>query len=160
MKALAGTMNVLSWAAVAAGCPYGICDQYIRNQSVFAGFTVQWGNQAGGLFHQVEFEDYGNLVEDGLYMAKWPSKSVFLWRNNSFHQFPNVQTFGAMGCARPEVGCFDFEQVVVVPDFQLKQHTGESVPSIYTPCSCVQAGRECYAEGSTVLLDGLRDCSA
>ena len=166
MKALAGAMNVLSWSAVPASCPYDICDHHIWNQSFYAGFTVQWGNQAGGLFHQVEFEDFGTLVEDGVFMAKWPSKSVFLWRNSSFHEFPNIQTFGAMGCAR-SLGCFDLEQVVVVPDFQLKQHPGEPVPSIYTPCSCKHSGggsssgggRECTAEGSTLLLDGLRDCT-
>jgi hypothetical protein len=162
MKALSGAMNVLSWAAVPASCPHGICDQHIRNQSLFAGFTIQWGNQAGGLFHQVEFEDYGSLVEDGLFMAKWPAKSVYLWRNNSFHEFPNIQTLGAMGCARPVLGCFDLDQLVVVPEFQLKQHTGDQVPSIYTPCSCKNGGgggSECRAEGSDLLLDGLRECA-
>ena len=163
MKVLAGAMNVLSWAAVSASCPYGICDHHIWNQSLYAGFTVQWGNQAGGLFHQVEFEDFGTLVEDGVFMAKWPSKSVFLWRNNSFHEFPNIQTFGSMGCTRSQ-GCFDFSEVVVVPEFQLKQHLGEGVPAIDQPCSCTSKGDDgggsgCTAEGSTLLLDGLRECT-
>ena len=93
------------------------------SQSVYAGYTIQWGNQAGGLFHQVrsallpsslslsllhvaaprlnlfsslspthlvhctthewpqvEFENLGLLVEDGIFMAKWPAKAVFLYR--------------------------------------------------------------------------------
>ena len=117
-----GENGIIKWSAVSASNPYGISDDYIQEKAFVDGFTVEWGNQAGGLFHQVTFDDIVECVENGVYKRKWPQKSVYLFQNGSFHEFQDVHTFAAMG--------HDFDDVVVISHWQLQRNIGDMVPSL------------------------------
>ena len=83
---------------------------------------MECGNNAGGLFHQVLFDNIVMIVENGVYKRNKPHKSVYLFQNGSFHMFQDVATFAAMG--------YDFTAVVAIPNWQLQRSIGDNVPSL------------------------------
>lgn len=121
-KAIAANGH-LTWAALPASFPFGVSDFYVQNNSAELGYTVEYGNQAGGLFHQVRFDNIVPLEEGKLYRGQWPfHKQTYLYKNASLHRFPDFNTFAAMGFD------FDINPVAEIPHFQLLRSEGEVLP--------------------------------
>lgn len=116
-----GLDGTISWSAVPASFPYGISDDFIQKKALNDGFSIEWGNAAGGLFHQVYYDDILDPKDGGLYKVKWPHKTVYLYQNSTYHQFNDLKTFIAMG--------FDFDDVSIIPLWQLTKALGDAVPN-------------------------------
>ncbi len=61
------------------------------------------------------------ILEGGIY--KGSGRSVYLYRNASFHEFPDVHTFVSMG--------FDFDQATLIADARITSKLGAPVLAIY-----------------------------
>ena len=126
----------LTWAV--AGRPwgqstapvFGFNDSSIRKRALVEGFNLglieRWEGGEGGLFHQIKYEEKArfDVKEGGVYQIKWPSTTVYLYQNASFHAFPNVRTFAKMG--------FDFQvtPVQVIARSQVLSAMGATLPDL------------------------------
>jgi len=121
-----GAAGNLSWYAVPNRLPYGISDAYIRNKSLDEGFKIglmeKWEGGEGGLIYQIKYEDENAvaLKEGGVYKAKFPAGTVYLYRNSTLRAFPNINEFAKMG--------YELTQVEVIPRSQILKHGGPELP--------------------------------
>ena len=116
-----GSKGLLKWSAVTASSPFGLSDNYIQGKSLVEGFTIEFGSQAGGLFYQILYDNYSQEIEGSLYKLKWPTKSVYLFQNGTYHEFQDVKTFLALG--------YNFDDVILIPGWQLKRSIGTVLPN-------------------------------
>lgn len=121
-----GKNGNLTWSVVPSKDP-SIKDDFIRVKALRDGFSLgrmeRWEGGEAGLFFQIKYEELEpvQLIEGHPYQAKYPSTTVYLYENSSFHAFPNSNTFAARG--------LEFSQVVVVPRSQLLRYMGTPLPA-------------------------------
>ena len=117
--------GLITWSSVPAILPNNIPDTYIRNNTVSVGYTIEYGNQIGGFFYQVRFDNIVPLEEGQLYRSQWPfHHPIYLCKNGSLHKFPNLDTFIKLG--------FDFIDmpVTTLPYFQIQREEKEGIPPV------------------------------
>ena len=120
-----GKEGLITWSSVPSVLPNNIPDTYIRNKTVEIGYTIEYGNQIGGFFYQVRFDNIIPCEEGQLYRSQWPyHHPLYLFRNGSLHRFPNLDTFVKMG--------YDFIDmpVTTLPYFQIQQLETDTLPVI------------------------------
>jgi hypothetical protein len=100
-----------------------ICSVTVSKGHLIIGYGV---NDCEARFWSMSVEEVdfllheNGLVEGAVY--KGSGRSVYLYRNETFHEFPNVDTFASMG--------FDFEQVTLIADEILLPAVGDPVPPV------------------------------
>jgi len=94
----------------------------IKGKGITIDETLKWVGY-GGLFTQVVFDDPIEEFEEDTLVKPTNSRTVYIWRNNSLHAFPDLHTFESMG--------FDFDDEVYVSEWQFNRlKVGEELPSI------------------------------
>lgn len=120
-----GRQRQINWTHVPASFPYGISNKYIMDNAMKDGYTVEYGNQIGGLFYQVRFDNILPIVENNLYRAQWPfDRVVYVCRNGSLHLIPDHPTFIHLGFD------YDIHHVTTLPHFQVEQQSTDPIPSV------------------------------
>lgn len=129
-----GRQKAINWTSVPASFPFGINNDYIMKKATEIGFTVEYGNQIGGLFYQVRFDNIEELVDGRLYAVQWPhNRQIYICQNETLRRFPDMVTFAKMG--------YDIwvNVTTVIPYFQLQRSIGDPLPSLIKPKSPVSS---------------------
>jgi len=121
----AGRENFISWNLTIIDEDIHYVREHLQSQGALIPPILSYRHTYGGLYTQAEYDDYidVSLFKENETLIKGSSRSIYLWANNSLHEFPDIGTFMAYG--------FEFGQEKTISDWQLRQlPVGDPLPSV------------------------------
>ena len=123
----AGRDNFISWNLSIIQEDINYVKNHLHSQGAIIPPILSYRHAYGGIFTQAEYDDYIDITlfkENETLIKGVSSRSIFLWANESLHQFPDIGTFMAFG--------FEFGDEKVVSDWQLRQlPIGTPIPPVH-----------------------------